>query len=211
MLLLLSLLTAVPTGTPPAFFKCDPAGRQLALDVSRSQIRWRGTKFWGLGKHEGAVRFKAGGFCVKDGAVLNAWFEVDMTTIDVTDIPANDPVPRKRLRDHLLGPDFFHVAEHPVARFLVRNVTEEKARLFQVRGDLTIRGRTHPVTFYARVWSVTDAAVRAEARLEVERHKYGVSYRGSTIKDDLVDDTFWLDLSIEARGPWLTPLLKGII
>jgi hypothetical protein len=28
-----------------------------------------------------------------------------------------------------------------------------------------------------------------------------VSYRGSTIRDDLVDDDFWLELVIEARLP----------
>ncbi|MGH7560638.1 MAG: YceI family protein [Gemmatimonadales bacterium] len=199
------LLSAVVLGpplaapVPSAARKCDPRGTELALDTERSVIRWRGTKFWGLGKHEGTVRFKAGAFCVVDGVVRGAYFEADMGTIDVTDIPADDPEPRRRLRDHLRSEDFFAVSQHPLARFILRTVKEEKPRLYTVSGDLTIRGRTHPVTFYARGWTVTEGQVRAEGRLTIDRHQYGVSYRGSTIKDDLVDDEFFLDLAIEAR------------
>ena len=196
MLLLLALLGGLPAGP----VKCDADARNLTLDVERSTVRWRGTKFWGLGKHEGTVRFQGGGFCVRGDRVLGGWFEVDLRTIEVTDIPANDPEPRNNLRNHLLGPDFFDVSRHPVARLIVRSVKEEKPRLYQVEGDLTIRGTTHPIRFYARGWSVSQDGLRAEARLEVERHKYGVSYRGSTLKDDLVDDTFWLDVVLEARS-----------
>lgn len=184
--------------------KCAAGASELALDLDRSTIRWRGTKFWGLGKHEGGVRFRAGAVCVRGREVVGGWFEVDMRTLTVTDIPASDPVPRRRLRDHLLGEDFFHVDAYPVARFFVRGVAHESSRLYRISGDLTIRDHTEPVTFYARGWEVSDTSVRAEARLEVDRHAYGVSYRGSSIRDDLVDDTFWLELTIEAKRPQVT-------
>ncbi len=179
--------------------KCASGASELTLDLERSTVRWRGTKFWGLGKHEGVVRFQGGAFCIRGAEVVGGWFEVDMRTITVTDIPASDPVPRRRLRDHLLSEDFFHVDAHPVARFLVRAVAHESAHLYRISGVLTIRGRTQPVTFYARGWEISESLVRAEARLEVDRQAYGVSYRGSTIRDDLVDDTFWLELTIEAK------------
>lgn len=195
--LLLLLAAAAPHS--PAVRKCDPRGTELAVDTARSVVRWRGTKFWGLGSHEGTVRLRGGAFCVLDGKVRQGWFEADMGTIDVTDIPAGDPVPRRRLLEHLRSADFFAVSEHPLARFILREAEVENGRLYRVSGDLTIRGRTHPVTFYARGWTVTAGEVRAEARLRIDRHRYGVSYRGSTIRDDLVDDDFWLDLVIEAR------------
>lgn len=179
---------------------CDAEATTLAIDLTNSSIRWRGTKFWGLGSHEGTVDFHSGILCVRSGVVVSGWFEADMTTIAVTDIPEHEPVPQRRLLRHLASEDFFHIAAHPRARFVVRSVEHESDRLYRVDGDLTIRGRTHPVTFYARGWSVTDREVRAEARLEIDRHKYDVSYRGSTIKDDLVDDTFWLELVIVARS-----------
>ena len=134
-------------------------------------------------------------------SVLGGWFVADMATIEVTDIPAADPVPRNRLRRHLLSEDFFHVERHPEARFRIGSVTPQHGRLFQVVGALTIRDRTERVTFYARGWTVTADRVEGTARFAVDRHDYGVSYVGSTIKDDLVDDQFSLEIDILARRP----------
>lgn len=185
------LLTALIVQTPSC----------LALDTDRSTIRWRGTKFFGLGSHEGTVRLKGGELCIQGGSVAGGWFVADMTTIEVTDIPANDPVPRNRLRNHLLGEDFFDVRRHPEARFRIASVVPQNGRLFQVVGALTIRDRTHSVRFYARGWTVSTDRVEGTARFAVDRHDYGVSYVGSTIKDDLVDDQFWLEIDIRARRP----------
>lgn len=179
---------------------CAPPAARLVLDLDRSVVRWRGTKFFGLGSHEGVVRLKAGELCVQGGVVTAGSFVVDLTTIAVTDIPASDPVPRNRLRDHLLSEDFFHVAAHPEARFRIGSVTPQHGRLLSITGALTIRERTHPVTFYARGWTITADRVEGTARFAVDRHKYDVSYVGSTIKDDLVDDEFWLDIEIRATA-----------
>jgi hypothetical protein len=196
------LLLAALAGGPGAMAgpECDPGARTLVADTAQSGIRWKGTKFWGLGSHEGTVRLGAGEVCVRDGRIVGGIFVADMTTIEVTDIPADDPVPRRRLRDHLLSEDFFHVAAHPEARLMLTAVEQEERSLYRVRGLLTIRGHTELVIFYARVWAVSDHSVRAEARFAVDRHRYGVSYRGSTVRDDLVDDQFWLDLAITARA-----------
>jgi polyisoprenoid-binding protein YceI len=177
---------------------CPDKTSALAVSLEQSSIRWRGTKFWGLGRHEGTVRLAAGHLCLRGDAVIGGRLEVDMRTIEVTDIPADDPIPRNRLREHLLGDDFFATEAHPTARFDLLSATVENGRLYRVAGDLTIRGSTHPISFYARGWTVTAGAVRAEARVEIDRHRWGVSYRGSTIKDDLVDDTLWLELILVA-------------
>lgn len=86
------------------------------------------------------------------------------------------------------------------ARLTLRAVELENRSLHRVAADLTIRGTTHAVTLYARVWRLSEDEVSAEARFAVERHRWGVSYRGSTVKDDLVDDQFWLDLAVYARA-----------
>jgi polyisoprenoid-binding protein YceI len=201
MYLMFAALAMAATTAPMAARKCDPEARELTVDLDKSLIRWRGTKFWGLGKHEGTVRLKGGAFCVRQGRVLHGWFEADMRTIEVTDIPPSEPVPRRRLTEHLLGDDFFAAEAHPVSRFILREVHQERGRLYRVTGDMTIRGRTRPLTFYARGWSVTDQELKAQAGFKVDRHWFGVSYRGSTLKDDLVDDEFELELVIEARPP----------
>jgi polyisoprenoid-binding protein YceI len=202
-MMVLSLLAALSgaVAAGPAGGECPTGARMLVADLGKSGIRWKATKFLGLGSHEGTVRLEAGEVCVREGRIVSATFVADMTSIEVTDIPADDPVPRRRLRDHLLSEDFFHVAAHPEARLVLTAVEQEERSLHRVRGLLTIRGHTEVVAFYARVWAVSDQLVRAEARFAVDRHRYGVSYRGSTIKDDLVDDQFWLDLAVTARAP----------
>ena len=198
--ILLARASQAPPAVPAIGRPCPPAATTLRADLDRSAIKWRGTKFWGLGSHEGTVALTSGEVCVTDGRLVGATFVADMRSIEVTDLPASDPVPRKRLRDHLLGEDFFSASAHPEARLIVSDVTLQSRSLYRVGGQLTIRGITHPVTFYARIWTLTNARVQAQATIEVERHRWGVSYRGSTIRDDLVDDIFTLTLTLEAGG-----------
>jgi len=197
-------LVAAALGAGPATdnrsAKCERSASELVLNTAQSTVRWKGTKFLGLGKHEGTVRFAGGVICVRSGEVQHGWFEVDLRTIEVTDIPAHEPVPRQRLRNHLLGEDFFHVAAHPTATFIMRHAIREKEGLYRIAGTLSIRGRTHPITFYARVSTLSPTSLQAEARVEIDRQRYGVSYRGSTLRDDLVDDRFQLDLAIVAQA-----------
>lgn len=178
--------------------ECD-SGKELTLDLQRSEIRWRGTKFWRTGKHEGTVQFASGAFCIANGRVTGGWLIADMTTIAITDIPPHEVVPRRRLRTHLLGEDFFHVEAHPRARFVLSAIAQTAPGRYRVDGELTIRGRTNPVTFSAE-GSATERGVQVTAELEINRHLFGVSYRRVTLRDHLVDDVFWLELTIEARS-----------
>jgi len=191
-----------PAGGPTADARrltCDARAHRYVADRARSVIRWKGTKFRGLGSHEGTVGLRSGEVCVgRDGAV-RATFVAEMPTLRVTDIPEAEP--RANLEQHLRSADFFHVASHPEARLVVTDVRHENRSLHRLSGTLTIRGTTHPVTFYARVWTRTPTHLRAQATLVVDRHRFGVAYRGSTLRDDLVDDTFTIELAVDARAP----------
>jgi polyisoprenoid-binding protein YceI len=197
---LTALAALALAGSTPGPAACDSGDVRLSADLQRSLIEWKGTKFWGLGKHEGIVRLKSGELCVREGQISAGTFVADMTSIEVTDIPANDPVPRRRLRDHLMSEDFFHVAAYPEARLALTAVQREDHSLHRVTALLTIRGRTHRIEFFARVWALNDTAVSAEAHLELDRHRWNVSYVGSTLRDDLVDDDFVLDLKLAAHA-----------
>lgn len=204
VVLLAVQLTAAPAFAQPlaaAAKPCEQNTTRLVVDLQRSAIKWKGTKFRGLGSHEGTVALRAGEVCLRQSQIVRALFVADMRSIQVTDIPASDPVPRNRLRDHLIGEDFFHVTKYPEAVLFINAVRNENRSLHVVTGTLTMRGITHPVTFYARVWEQTPTRVRANATLELDRHRWGVSYRGSTLRDDLVDDEFTLELSLIAGPP----------
>lgn len=164
-------------------------------------MRWRGTKFWGLGSHEGTINLSSGYLCVLGDSVVAGHLIADVRTIQVTDIPATDPVPRARLRDHLLSDDFFSATRYPTARFDLISVRRGNNRLYRAEGRLTMRDRTHPISFYARGWAVQRDSVHAEASVTLDRQEWGISYQGSTIRDDLVDDKFTLELVVYAVRP----------
>ena len=170
----------------------------LRVDAERTVLRWKGTKFWGLGKHEGTVRVASGTLYVHEERLLGGSFIIDMTSIEVTDIPAREPVPRKRLRDHLLSDDFFAAATYPTAAFVLTNVTQQQDPIYELTGDLTMRGQTHPVTLEAEIQTASPDKLEAWARFSLDRQRWGVAYQGSSLTDDLVDDEIHLDLHLLA-------------
>ncbi len=174
-------------------------GDTLYVDTLRSLVRWKGTKFWGLGKHEGLVRVDSGELYVHNGEVTGGAFVIDMRSIEVTDIPKSDPVPRRRLRDHLMSEDFFAVAAYPTARFVLADVTRRQGRAYSITGNLTLRGRTHPITFEAEISVLSLQALEATATFSIDRQRWGVAYRGSRLTNDLVDDDIYLDLLLVAE------------
>ncbi|HEX8452474.1 MAG TPA: YceI family protein [Longimicrobium sp.] len=195
-LLALALLCA--PGTPGAHPEPAPAAREdtLRLDPARSVIRWKGTKFRGRGSHEGTVRL-AGGYLLADGGnVRGGAFRIDMHAIEVTDIPESDPIPRRRLRDHLRSDHFFATEHYPAADFRLRSVTPSGPVHYDVVGDLTLRGQTHPVRFAARAVPLPGGGLRATAQLAIDRQRWGVAYRGTSLGELAVDDTVHLGLNL---------------
>jgi polyisoprenoid-binding protein YceI len=186
------------TGPVPSAPPSPGATDTLRVDLAQTVVRWKGTKFWGLGKHEGVVRLASGELQVQSGNLMGGTFVIDMTTIAVTDIPAHEPVPRRRLENHLKSDDFFAVGSYPAARFKLDEVNRQGGQRYRVTGTLTMRGRSHPVTFDARVETTEPDALVARAQFSIDRQKWGVAYRGSRLTDDLVDDEIHLDLYLVA-------------
>ncbi|MGH7713132.1 MAG: YceI family protein [Gemmatimonadaceae bacterium] len=176
----------------------------LVLDSEASVVKWKGTKFFGLGKHEGIVRLSDGYVALAGERIIGARFVVDMRSIDVTDIPPDDPVPRNRLRNHLMDEDFFAVARYPTSIFMLRSaVPQGEDAGFRLTGDLTMRGVTRPITVDVEVHPAADGLVRATSRFRINRHNWGVSFRGSRLTNDLVDDDlhFTLEFVLRPRRP----------
>jgi len=195
---LLALALVCAPGTPGAHRESAPAAREdtLRLDPARSVIRWKGTKFRGRGSHEGTVRLAAGYLLAEGGNVRGGAFRIDMNAIEVTDIPESDPIPRRRLRDHLRSDHFFATATYPAAHFHLRRVTPSGPVSYDIVGDLTLRGQTHPVRFAARAVPLPGGGLRATAQLAIDRQRWGVAYRGTSLGEIAVDDTVHLGLNL---------------
>lgn len=72
--------------------------------------------------------------------------------------PASVDTKTKRRDDHLRSADYFEVANHPTIAFVVTDVRPADSGGFEVHGDLTVRGRSTPLTSVADVRLEGDAA-----------------------------------------------------
>lgn len=187
------------TGTRDIILEHHPRSKTdtLRVETGQSIIKWEGTKFWGLRSHSGEVKIEAGELYVASGRIQGGWFEINMETIEVTDIPKSDPIPRKRLRDHLMNDDFFSVPRFPTSRFVITETHQKQQGWTIIAGDLTIRDQTHPVQFNAETPAVSAASVNAEASLTIDRRQWGVNFTGSRVTNDLVDDEIYLEIALQ--------------
>lgn len=176
------------------------AGRidTLRIDPIRSVINWKGTKFQGLGSHAGVVRLSGGALYRCTTGICGGHFDINMTTIEVTDIPASDPVPRRRLNDHLHSADFFAVDRYPRARFRLERVGKRSPAspsTFAVLGALTISDSTRQISFDATT-RPCGASTCIDAAVAIDRQLWGITYRFDPVRNLLVDDTITLGVHL---------------
>lgn len=186
VLLLGSMCTiAQPTG--------DTAGLiTIPINTDRSRILWKGTEMWQSGKHEGTVTLGDGYLIFTGDHLRGGKFVADMNTIAVTDIPKDDPVPRRRLRNHLKSEDFFYVEKYPKAIFEITSSEQLKADSLRIRGDLSIRDVTKPVSFIALKKVEHDSTLSYMATFKIDRFDWNISYQGSYWErlTSILDNTF---------------------
>lgn len=168
-------------------------------DVKKSTIKWEGKKIVG-GGHDGKINIKSGKLAL-DGKVLKGGeFVIDMNSMtcdDLTDAEYNG-----KLIGHLKSDDFFGTDKHPEAKFIIKSVTAKGDDKYDVKGDLTIKGKTNSVEFPATV-KVNGNTVTANAAISVDRSKFDVKYGSGSFFDNLgdkaIDDIFTLNVSLVAN------------
>jgi polyisoprenoid-binding protein YceI len=84
------------------------------------------------------------------------------------------------LRGHVLGPDFFHAQNHPTILFRSSDVTIDGEEI-SVRGELTLRGTTRPVSARGRVAGPVEApwgqSLAVELEAMIDRNDYGLTWQ----------------------------------
>ncbi|WP_400191822.1 YceI family protein [Hymenobacter sp. B81] len=166
-----------------------------------STLGWLGKKVGG--QHNGTVALKDGQVQVKGNQIVGGTFTFDMNSIKVEDL--TDPGYNAKLVGHLKNDDFFAADKYPTATFVITSVKPIKADAngnnAQIAGNLTIKGKTHPVTFPAKV-GVKDGVAAASGVATVDRTKYDVKY-GSTLfgaaADKAIEDNFTLSFNVVAK------------
>jgi polyisoprenoid-binding protein YceI len=151
------------------------------VDLNKSNLSWTGYKV--LGKHYGPIQLASGTLEFSGSTLKGGDFVIDMTSIDCEDLSGGS---KDKLVGHLKSEDFFGVDNHPKAMFKIKNTKKSGANTYEVTGDLTIKGITHPVTFPATV-EVTGNMTKASADIKVDRTKYDIKYRSGSFFDGLGD------------------------
>jgi polyisoprenoid-binding protein YceI len=178
-------------------------GEAYAVVPAESELIWNGKKVGG--EHSGTISLQGGELLVANDAVVGGEFTIDMASITNTDL--EDAKYNSDLVGHLKSDDFFGVEQHPTATFKINSVSPIANAAagqpnYNVAGDLTIKGKTNPVTFPATV-SVENGVATAKADIIVDRAKYDVRYGSKSFFDDLgdkvIEDNFTVSLDLTAK------------
>ena len=163
----------------------------MKIDLSRSSIKWKGTKMKGLGKHEGYIGFENAYFLCDQDKITGGQLIVDMTSLSVTDIPEHEFIPIRNLNNHLKSEDFFDVMSFPISTFDIRQIEYTSDNTLRVNGYLTIKNITNPISMIAIQQDNTFKSV-----LRFDRFDYNISYEGNWIEKTLVDREVELSVAI---------------
>jgi len=186
-IILFSLFSTIMLGN-----NTDPVKSISKVDTDASSVQWTGKKV--TGQHEGTIKLKEGALEFDKGSLVGGSFTIDMTTIVCTDL---DEGTGAKLVGHLSSDDFFGVPNHPTATFVITKVASAATKgAYEVTGDLTIKGITHPLTFEAQVDKNS-----AKATLVVDRTKYDIKYGSGSFFDGLGDKMIYddFDLALDLR------------
>ena len=153
----------------------DPAvqallrGGELAgswtLDPVRSQVELNTRHTWGLRPLTGVFRQVTG-----NGTVTAAGEVTGTITVAAASIDTKSTMRDKDLRSAKV----FDVANHPDITYAVDGM-QPAIQGLRVTGHLTVRGRTRPLSFDAKV-SAADGEVQLDAEVPVNRADFGLTY-----------------------------------
>ncbi len=170
------------------------------VDVNSSVLTWKGTK--PTGSHDGTVSLKSGGFKLEGGKLTEGEFVVDMNSIKVLDIPADDKGNGK-LVGHLVGADFFDVEKYPTSKFVITSV-EDKGDKLHVTGNLTIKDVTKSITIPATVTTENGVSTFKSEVFSVDRAQFNVKYASKSffdnLKDKFIDDMMEMSFTVVTKA-----------
>jgi len=186
--------TKVAESTKEVVAKAVDYKGDYVVDVTASNITWKGFK--PTGTHNGDLKIKSGSFSFANGAVASGEFLLDMTSIVVLDIPADDKYNAK-LTKHLKADDFFGVESNPTASFKITNVEGNT-----VSGDLTIKGKTKNVSFTTSS-SETDGVMSFKSEsFKIDRTDFDIKYKSKkffdNLKDKFINDEFEISITVSS-------------
>jgi polyisoprenoid-binding protein YceI len=167
---------------------------KVEIDPSASKLVYLAKKV--TGEHSGEVKLANGYLNFEKNSLKGGEFEIDMTSITNSDIADKDY--HKKFMDHILSDDFFGVEKFKTAKFVIKSVKKDKADSYKISGDLTIKGKTAPVSFDALA-----TTEKASGKIIFDRTKYDIKYGSGKffqgLGDKMIMDDVQLDVTLTAK------------
>jgi polyisoprenoid-binding protein YceI len=168
------------------------SAQSFNINASQSTLEWNAKKV--TGEHHGKIALKSGQFELKNDRITSGKFFINMETITCEDLEGEW---RDKLIGHLKSDDFFSVENHPETILELKSSTKLIDGKTTIKGDLTIKGITHPIEFEA---IQKDHAFKAV--ITIDRTLYNIRYGSGKFFDNLgdktINDKFTLDVELVA-------------
>jgi polyisoprenoid-binding protein YceI len=182
-----------------------PADGTYAVVPEESTVSWAGKKPLLEGYINTGSIAVSGGSITVFGTEATGEFTLDLETLSVSVTPTK-PGQENALEGHLKGERWFDVATYPTATFAIDRIApradSEETHVYDVSGNLTLKGQTHPVSFPATVYQSGDGRVHARGALEVDRTQWGITAGSASffdnVADNAIDDMVALSFSLVA-------------
>ncbi len=161
------------------------------VNVENSNFTWTGKKV--TGEHTGNIKLKSGAIQFTGNQLKGGNFVIDMTTLTCTDL--KDQGTNTSLINHLKSDDFFSVEKFKVSSFTITKVESQGNKQFNVTGNLTIKGATHPNSFTVTV-EENGKQKSFKGTMVVDRTLYDVRYGSGKFFDNLGDKVIYDNFDI---------------
>lgn len=173
---------------------------KFTVNTKASIIEWKGFK--PTGSHYGTIAIDSGVLDVAEGKVLGGAFIINMNSITVTDIPAEEKGNAK-LSGHLKGADFFDVEKHPTAGFAITSIENVDGKMM-LSGNLSLKGVENNVTFPVTVTNNQGEIVLTSETFTINRTKWNIEYKSKSIfksiGDKFINDDIELKITVKAAA-----------
>lgn len=177
-----------------AILAFSAAAQTFNVNAASSVSTWKGYKV--TGQHTGVVKIKSGNVVFNNGVLTGGTIEIDMTSIKCTDLEGEYA---GKLEGHLKSDDFFGVNSFPTAKLVVkRALAQDSKGNYKVIADLTIKGTTKEVKFFATANTSGNAAT-VHGKLTIDRSEYNVKYGSGSFFDGLGDKTIYDEFDVEVN------------
>jgi len=164
-------------------------GEAYIINQPASVVKWSAQKLLvRTSDHFGLVDIKEGVIILDGDNLVGGEVLMDMRSIRNMDLRSE--VLKEELEEHLKSKDFFDVDNFPEAKFTMKKLEaiDDVYYDYLLSGDLQIKESVNQVETKIKV-NRRDSSLTAEARFEIDRTRWGLTYGSGGFIDDLGDDT----------------------